>query len=191
MSVDCTPRPIPVSGTFGDEHGYAPDPVLAEMRALFRARQAEVDREFTRTLPFADYIVDRWEKARILGWGEGTSIYDSSLVLGRPKVGDHTWIGPNTVIDGSGGLEIGSYCSISAGAQIYTHDSVKWSTSGGVHPIERAPVKIGNNCYIGPNVVIAKGVTIGDGCTIGANSVVLRDVPAGSTGFGAPFRLKE
>lgn len=77
--------------------------------------------KFDRGLPFADCFVDRWEKAEALGFGKGTSIYDSSLVLGDVKVGENSWIGPNTVLDGSGGLEIGSNCSISAGVQIYSH----------------------------------------------------------------------
>ena len=57
------------------------------------------------------------------------------LVIGDVKVGSHTWIGPNVILDGSGGgLEIGDYCSIDAGAQIYTHDTVMWAISGGQVP---------------------------------------------------------
>jgi acetyltransferase-like isoleucine patch superfamily enzyme len=91
---------------------------------------------------------------------------------------------------GSGGLVIGDYCSISAGVQIYTHDTVRWALSGGLDPIERAPVKIGNRCYIGPNVIIAKGVTIGDGSVIGANSLVNCDIPSGSRAWGTPARCQ-
>ncbi|MBU1962828.1 MAG: acyltransferase [Gammaproteobacteria bacterium] len=146
--------------------------------------------QWNRSLPFADYIVDRWKKAQELGFGEGVSIYDSALVLGDVAVGRNTWIGPFTVLDGSGGLEIGEYCSISAGVQIYTHDTVMWAVSGGVHSPERAPVRIGNRCYIGPNVVISKGVTIGDGCVIGANSFVNQDIPSGMRAWGTPARCQ-
>ncbi len=62
------------------------------------------------------------------------------------------------------GLEIGDNCSISAGVQIYTHDTVKWAISGGVEQAERAPVRIGSNCYIVLNTVVSKGVSIGDAC---------------------------
>jgi acetyltransferase-like isoleucine patch superfamily enzyme len=163
--------------------------LLRDLRALWTARRREVDGRFKRTLPLADYVVDRWEKARELGFGEGTSIYDSVLVLGDVKVGSHTWIGPFTVLDGSGGLRIGSHCSISTGVQIYTHDTVRWAVSGGVAPTERAPTVIGDNCYIGPNTVIAKGVRIGDRCIVGAHSLVLHDLPSGSKAYGTPARV--
>jgi len=55
-------------------------------------------------------------------------------------------------------------------------------------PIEHAKTRIGSNCYIGPNVVISKGICIGDGCIIGANSVVLQDLPAGTKAFGNPCK---
>lgn len=163
--------------------------LLEQLRALWRARRQEVDAEFRRTLPFGDYVVDRWEKARALGFGTGASIYDSVLVIGEVSVGEQSWIGPGVVLDGSGGLSIGAFCSISAGVQIYSHDTVAWAISGGAAAVERAPTRIGDRCYIGPNSVIAKGVTIGDGCIVGAGSVVLADLPPGSRAAGAPCRI--
>lgn len=159
-----------------------------KLRTFWSERRATVDAEFRRTLPFGDYVVDRWEKARALDFGEGSSIYDSAHVFGDVTVGRNTWIGPFTILDGSGGLEIGNNCTVSAGVQIYTHDTVEWAVSGGEAAYVRAPTSIGNNCYIGPNAVIAKGVTIGDGTIVGANSLVLKDVPAGSKVAGSPAR---
>ena len=46
-------------------------------------------------------------------------------VIGDPVVGEGTWIGAFTMIDGSGGLTIGRGCDISSGAQLYTHSSVR------------------------------------------------------------------
>jgi acetyltransferase-like isoleucine patch superfamily enzyme len=165
------------------------DRLLDALRQVWRERQADVAARHDRTLPFGDYIVDRWEKARILGFGEGASVYDSALVIGKVEVGPRTWIGPFTVLDGSGHLIIGANCSISAGVQIYTHDTVAWAISGGTAAYEKAPTTIGDNCYIGPNCVIAKGVEIGDGCVIGAGSIVLQSIPAGSKAAGVPCRL--
>lgn len=163
--------------------------LLDQLRLLWHSRQRETNLAYQRTLPFADYIVDRWEKARLLGFGEGSSIYDSALVLGEVSVGAQTWIGPFTILDGSGGLRIGDHCEISAGVQIYSHDTVKRAVSGGEHFIERSPTSIGSRCYLGPNVIVARGVTIGDGCIIGANSFVNTDIPPGMRAWGSPARL--
>ena len=163
--------------------------LLNQLRSFWQSRRHQVKAEFNRHLPFGDYVVDRWEKAAALGFGKGTSVYDSAHVFGDVSVGANSWIGPFTILDGSGGLSIGSHCSISAGVQIYSHDTVQWAISGGQAEPEKAPTRIGNNCYIGPNAVIAKGVEIGDGCIIGAGSLVLHDIPAGSKAHGAPCKV--
>lgn len=163
--------------------------LLQNLKALWLARRREVNAKYLRSLPLADYVVDRWEKARELGFGEGSSIYDSVLVLGDVHVGRDTWVGPFVVLDGSGGLTIGSNCSISAGVQIYSHDSVAWALSGRTADYRHAATSIGDNCYIGPNVVVAKGVRIGTGCVIGAQSLVLGDIPDGSKAYGTPCRV--
>lgn len=162
--------------------------MIKELLATYFNLRKEKKEQFNRVLPFGDYISDRWEKAKFLGFGEGTTIYDSSVVLGEVKVGKNTWIGPFTVLDGSGTLDIGDNCSISAGVQIYSHDSVKWAVSGGTEKYEYSPTKIGSNCYIGPNTIIAKGVTIGDGTIIGANSLVKNSFSAGSKIAGNPAK---
>jgi acetyltransferase-like isoleucine patch superfamily enzyme len=159
------------------------------VRELFGRLRERTRARFSRVLPSGDYVSDRWEKARYLGFGEGTSIYDSSVVIGDVRVGRNTWIGPFTVLDGSGGLEIGDFCSISAGVQLYTHDTVRWALSGGEAQPERRPTKIGSRCYVGPHTIVAKGVTIGDGCVIGASSLVLDDIPAGSKAYGTPCKI--
>jgi acetyltransferase-like isoleucine patch superfamily enzyme len=181
-------EPSPTSSGGREEFGRSRE-LHAELRAMLKELAAEVRERWHRSLPIGDYLVDRWERARELGFGDGASIYDSALVIGDVRVGKHSWIGPFTVLDGSGGLEIGEYCSISAGVQIYTHDTVRWATSGGRTDPDRSPVRIGGRCYIGPNTVVCKGVTIGDGCVIGANSFVNCDLPSGSKAWGTPARV--
>lgn len=163
--------------------------LIKGLKDIWKVLQEEYNEKWHRTLPFADYLVDRWEKASILGFGKGSNIYDSSLVIGDVKVGEDTWIGPFTILDGSGGIEIGSSCTISAGVQIYSHDNIKKTLTGGLKPIELSPTRIGDRCYIGPNTVIVRGVTIGECCIIGANSLVLDDIPAGKVAHGTPCRV--
>ncbi len=51
------------------------------------------------------------------------------------------------------------------------------------------PVKIGNNCWFGANVVVCSGVTIGDDCVIGAGSVVVKDIPPHTFAAGNPCKV--
>jgi len=146
-------------------------------------------KEWNRSVPFGELLNDRLEKAKFLGFGNGTSIYDNVMVIGYVNVGENTWIGPSTILDGTGGLTIGSNCSISAGVQLYSHDTVSWAISGGKEDYEYAQTEIGDNCYIGPNTVVAKGVHIGKGSVIGAMSLVLEDVPENAVAFGVPSKV--
>lgn len=144
--------------------------------------------QFARVLPLGDYFVDRWDKAKLLGFGEGTSVYDTCLVIGDVKVGKNCWVGPYTILDGSGGLEIGDDCTISAGVHVYSHDNVQ-NTLDRTRPVERTPVKIGSHVYLAPYTVVTRGVTIGDHVVVGAHSLVRDDVPSGSKVAGVPAKL--
>jgi acetyltransferase-like isoleucine patch superfamily enzyme len=161
-------------------------------RKLLEVYESRADffmQRWERLLPFNEMLIDRWDKARRLGFGEGTSTYDSALVFGDVKIGKLVWIGPFTILEGSGGgIVIGDYCSISAGVQIYTHDSVKWAVSGGKIEYEKAATHIGNCVYIGPLSIISKGVKIGNHCIIGAFSYVDKDIPDFSIVRGQPAK---
>ncbi|MGI2113398.1 acyltransferase [Shewanella frigidimarina] len=163
--------------------------VLKELTLYLRSKMKT---NHNRHVSFGDLFSDRWETAKFLGFGDGTSCYNNVLVLGNVKVGKNTWIGPNVILDGSGGqLVIGDYCSISAGVQIYTHDSVEWSTSLGVAPVVKADTIIGNGVYIGPNTIVQKGVKIGDSAIVGAMSFVNKDIEQHSKVFGCPIKVRE
>ena len=165
--------------------------LLGDIRALLAKLRQEMQDKHKRHVSTGDLLADRWETARSLGFGEGTSCYDNVLVLGEVTVGRHCWIGPNVVLDGSGGLSIGDHVDICAGSQIYSHSTVRRALSGGTEPVAYAPTRLGSRIYIGPQAVITMGVVIGDGATIGALSFVERDVPAGSKAWGIPARLQD
>ena len=162
--------------------------LLTRIRALLAELRSEKREAHRRHVSVGDLLTDRWETGRELNFGEGTSCYDNVLIIGEVTAGKNCWIGPNVVLDGSGGLSIGDHVDIGAGAQIYTHDTVRRVTSGGIDPIDYAPTKIGSRVYIGPQAVIQKGVVIGDGAVIGALSFVDRDVAPGVRVWGAPAR---
>lgn len=76
-------------------------------------------------------------------------------------------------------VAIGDYCLFGEGVRIYDHNHR--FNARGVPITEQgftcAPVTIGENCWIGSNVVILKGATIGDNCVVGAGCVVSGEIP--------------
>ena len=85
-------------------------------------------------------------------------------------------------------IEIGGHCLFGPNVTLCT-------TGHPVSPKHRMdgmysfPIKIGNNCWIGANVVILPNVTIGDNSVIGAGSIVTKDIPANVVAFGAPCHV--
>tara|TARA_B110000483_G_C18178558_1_gene535986 strand:- start:598 stop:1182 length:585 start_codon:yes stop_codon:yes gene_type:complete len=148
----------------------------------------EFNSQFDRSIPFFEELANRWERAKKLGFGENSSIYDSAFVFGNPKVGNDVWIGPYTIIDSTGGLIIGNNVTISAGVHIYTHDNLKQTLLGKKFSIEHGEVFIGNNTYIAPNVVISKNNSIGSHCIIATNSFVNNSFPNNSVIAGNPAK---
>ena len=51
------------------------------------------------------------------------------------------------------------------------------------------PIKVGDNVWIGGNVVVLPGVTIGSNCVIGAGSVVVKNIPDNSIAVGNPCKV--
>jgi acetyltransferase-like isoleucine patch superfamily enzyme len=89
-------------------------------------------------------------------------------------------------------VEIGDHCMLANGCFVsdadHRHDDpdvpITWQgfTSKG-------PTRIGDNCWLGANVVVTSGVTIGERSVIGANSVVTHDIPPWSVAVGAPAHV--
>jgi acetyltransferase-like isoleucine patch superfamily enzyme len=110
-------------------------------------------------------------------------------VTGDPTVGEGTWIGAFTVIDGSGGLTIGAGVDVSCGAQIYTHSTARRCVSGRQYPVvDRAPTVIGDRVFIGANATVLMGVSVGEGAVVGAGAVVTSDVEPYTIVAGVPAR---
>lgn len=105
------------------------------------------------------------------------------------SIGDNFYANHGLIILDAAKVEIGDNVFIAPNCGIYT----------AYHPIDieqrnkgleyASPVKIGNNVWIGGNVIILHGVTIGNNCTIGAGSVVTKDIPANSIAYGNPCKV--
>ena len=165
-----------------------------EFGALFEGWMAEKRQEmkdqYDRVLPSGELIFNRFEKGKYLKCGEGSSVYDTSVVMGEVEIGEHVWVGPYTLLEGSNAkLKIGNFVSIDAGVMIYTHDSTRYYVSGGKDSFVSGDVTIGDNTVIGTMSMIGCGVTVGKHCVIAAHSYVNRDVPDYSIAAGVPARV--
>lgn len=144
--------------------------------------------KYTRINPFIEDLTDWKERGKYFFGKDNVTLYGSSSVVGNVQVGENTWIGPYTALDGTGGLIIGKNCSISSKVNIISHDTIKWALSGGKESYEYAPIKIGDNCFLGTGAFVGKGVTIGNNCLIAANSVVTNNFDDFSIIGGIPAR---
>lgn len=114
---------------------------------------------------------------------------EHAWILGEPSIGEGTWVGAFTLLDGSGGLTIGRGCDISSGVHVYTHSSARRCVSARAYAaVDRAPVTIGDHVFIGANATVNMGVTIGDHSVVGAGAVVTRDVEPFTVVQGVPAR---
>lgn len=164
----------------------APEEILQEAYA----RLDETTRlRWDRSLALDDLVSDRWARAAQLGFGQGSSIYGSALVYGKPKVGENVWVGPQVILDSTGGLEIGNHVDISSGVMIFTHSTHLAVLAEDKSLVQREPVRIGSNVYIGSRAVIMPGVSIGDRVVVGAGSLVTKDIGSDRVAFGSPARV--
>ena len=91
------------------------------------------------------------------------------LDIRKVTIGDHTMIGPGTLI-----TSVGHPLSPKGRREYEAYAK---------------PVTIENDVWIGGNVVILPGITIGKGSVIGAGSVVTKDIPPFSVAVGSPARV--
>lgn len=112
-------------------------------------------------------------------------------IVGDPDIAEKVWIGAFCVVDGSGGLEIGTGCDIASGAHIYTHSTVERCVTEGAVPTKRSPTRLGDHVHVGANAVILMGVDIGDHSIVGAGAVVREGTvaPPYSLLVGVPARV--
>jgi acetyltransferase-like isoleucine patch superfamily enzyme len=146
--------------------------------------------KYKRINPFYENFVPWDRKSNFFSSNQkGITVYNSATIVGDVSIGSHTWIGPFTTLDGTGGLRIGKHVSISSGAQLLSHDSVDFAISGGALPYSYSSTEIGDFCFIGTNAVILRGRSVGRYCVVGAGSIVTQNLPDYSIAAGNPAKI--
>lgn len=91
---------------------------------------------------------------------------------GNPEIGEGTYIGGFSEVYGKGAkVTIGKNCDIASFVVINCADSSKRAV-GLAKNVERLPITIGNNVFIGTQSAILGGTTIGHHSIIGAGIVL-------------------
>jgi acetyltransferase-like isoleucine patch superfamily enzyme len=163
-------------------------------------RRARIHWEFMRREAFVRWpvhgnVLEAFVEGR-LEVGAGTlfepGVWITAPDRARVRIGEGTFLNKGVMVAAQELVEIGSHCMLANGCFVsdanHRFDDldlpITWQGF-----LSKGPTRIGDNCWLGANVVVGSGVTIGERCVIGANSVVTRDVQAFSVAAGAPARI--
>ena len=104
-------------------------------------------------------------------------------------VGDNFTANYNVTILDIAPVTIGDGCMFGPGVTIsaVTHPVNATRRRGRI--AQAKPVTIGNDVWLGANVLVMPGVTIGDNVVVGAGAVVTHDIPSNSLAMGVPARV--
>jgi acetyltransferase-like isoleucine patch superfamily enzyme len=110
----------------------------------------------------------------------------------RVRIGEGTFLNRNVMIASNTLVEIGAHCMLANGCFVSDaghrfDDPEKPITWQGFE--SKGPTRVGENCWLGANVVVTSGVSIGERCVIGAGSVVTKDIEAFSIAAGTPAKV--
>ena len=104
-------------------------------------------------------------------------------------IGNNTFIGSGCEFNITLSLQIGNYVNIATGCQFIDHDhgtSLKGLIGG--QSGNQFPIMIGNDVWLGCNVIVLKGVVIGDGAIVGAGAVVTKSILSNEIWAGIPAK---
>ncbi len=110
----------------------------------------------------------------------------------RVRIGAGTFLNLGVMVAAEKLVEIGDHCMLANGCFV-TDSSHRYDDPEQPVPWQgfttKGPTRIGDNCWLGANVVVTSGVSIGERCVIGANSVVTRDIEPFSVAAGVPAKV--
>jgi acetyltransferase-like isoleucine patch superfamily enzyme len=162
--------------------------------------RARIHMEFLRREAFVRWpvhgnVLDAMREGRLeIGCGAllEPHVWITAPGRARVRIGAGAFLNLGAMVAAQELVEIGDHCMLANGCFV-TDSSHRYDDPGRPVPWQgfesKGPTRIGDNCWLGANVVVTSGVTIGERCVIGANSVVTRDIESFSVAVGAPAKM--
>ncbi len=109
----------------------------------------------------------------------GVNIGGNVRVYGKVIWGTEPWL-----------ITLGDNVHITDGTKFLTHDGSVLIYQKDIPDLEISkPIVVGNDVFIGNNVLILPGVKIGNNVVIGAGAIVSKDIPDNSVAVGCPAKV--
>lgn len=105
-------------------------------------------------------------------------------------LGENVFMNYDCIMLDGGYIRIGKHTLIGPHCQFYTPQHPMDYVERREEKETAYPITIGEDCWLGGNVVVCPGVTIGNRCIIAAGSVVTKDIPDDSLAAGVPAVVK-
>lgn len=173
-------------------------------------KQRFYQKNFSVDLMLPEKVQIDW-KHLILSKKSGFYLGENAIVFGRLQcqkdgaqlhIGANFFLGAGSRIVSSDDVRIGNNVLISHNCYITDTDGHslnaairrkdvpnRWAGFKDWSAVESSPVKIENDVWIGPQVIVLKGVQIGEGAVVSAGSVVTKDIPSYSLVAGVPANI--
>lgn len=104
-------------------------------------------------------------------------------------LGDNVFINHDCYLMDCASISIGDNNFIGPKCGLYTANHPLYATTRNKGLEQALPIIIGNNVWLGANVIILPGVTIGDGVVVGAGSIVTQSISDNQLVIGAPAKV--
>ncbi|HAG91289.1 MAG TPA: acyltransferase [Bdellovibrionales bacterium] len=133
----------------------------------------------------------KWLRRKILGIPHN-DFHPTAWIHGDPVIGKGVYIGGYSIVNAKGvEVRIGDHCDIASFVSINSADSHK-RCIGLSKDIDRKPIVLEKNVFVGSHVVIKGGAHIGEHSVVASGCVVdgVR-IPPYSLIFGNPMQVRE